>query len=372
MNKNTLAYDDDFLYEILKNRDQRFDGRFFFGVTSTGIYCRPICPARQPKRENCVFFASAAEAENAGFRPCKRCRPEAAPNNAGKSDPASISLRLPCRKPYAWMDLLDFLAPRAIEGMEEVKNGVYRRVVSLNSKNATSIGWTAISYSEKDCALNAEVSLSLAPVLELVTDRLKRMFDVDTRPEDVAAVLGDMTEVCPGLRIPGCFDGFEMGVRAILGQQVTVKTAHTFVTRIVETLGGKVETSFPELYRVFPSPRVFLEADGDALGRMGVIRSRQRALRAFAEFASSGGLEPKADIESQIDDMKKLPGIGAWTAQYVAMRALNWPDAFPHTDYAVKSAMGNIPPDDILKIAERWRPWRAYATMYLWREHGKN
>jgi AraC family transcriptional regulator of adaptative response / DNA-3-methyladenine glycosylase II len=278
-------------------------------------------------------------------------------------------MRIPCRKPYTWLELLDFLAPRAIDGIEEVKNGVYRRTVCLNLEGVTYTGWTAVSYNENDSVLNAEISLSLAPVLEYVVDRIKRMFDVDTRPEDVASVLGEMTNICPGRRIPGCFDAFEMAVRAILGQQITVKAAHTLVTRIVETLGSRIESPFPELYRIFPSPHDLLETDGETLGRLGIIRNRQRALYALAEFAISGGLEPRTGIEEQIADMKKLPGIGVWTAHYVAMRAFSWKDAFPHTDYAVKTAMGNISPAEIIRLAERWRPWRAYATMYLWRGH---
>ncbi|MDR1621528.1 MAG: DNA-3-methyladenine glycosylase 2 [Synergistaceae bacterium] len=495
MKNDTHVYDEDFLYEVLKNRDRRFDGRFFFGVTSTKIYCRPICPSRRPKRENCRFFDSAAAAEKEGFRPCLRCRPELAPGEStafdgdegmalgekrlavlaaralqceepeaggvgkiaaslGVSDrhlrrvfaahygvsplryaqtcrllfarrlvletglpftqvamsagfgsvrrmnalfreryrcnptelrrgsnagpgAESVSLRLPCRPPYAWRELLDFLARRAVAGVEEVEGSVYRRVVVLESKGGVHKGWIAVSPDQRSSAffapstLKAEVSLSLAPVLGRVTVRLKRLFDTDSRPEDVEKVLGDMTEACPGLRVPGCFDAFEMGVRAILGQQITVKAAHTLAARLAAALGEKAETPFPGLYRSFPTPRKLLETDGDTLGRMGVVRSRQRALYAFAEFTLSGGLEPRADIEGQIRDLQKLPGIGEWTAQYVAMRALDWPDAFPHTDYGVKTAMGNAPPGEILKTAERWRPWRAYATMYLWLGHGE-
>ncbi|MDR1977315.1 MAG: DNA-3-methyladenine glycosylase 2 [Synergistaceae bacterium] len=492
------------MYEILKNRDRRFDGRFFFGVTSTGIYCRPICPSRRPKRENCRFFESAAAAESAGFRPCLRCRPELAPgediNGASVSEASmsegsrrgafdeerlaglaaralrceeleaggiekiaatlgvsdrhlrrvfvsrygvspvryaqtcrllfarrliletrlpctqvamasgfgsvrrmnalfrqryrcnpmelrrgatadqtagSVALRLFCRPPYAWRELLDFLALRAVEGVEEVRDATYRRVVALESKGDFYRGWITVSRDEGSPAfggsvvLKAEVSLSLVPVLGRVVSRLKRLFDTDSRPEDVEKALGNMTEARPGLRVPGCFDAFEMSVRAVLGQQITVKAARTLTTRLVETLGERAETPFPTLYRTFPTPQKLLETDGDTLGRMGVVRSRQRALRALADFALSGGLEPRADIEGQIRDLRKLSGVGEWTAQYVAMRALDWPDAFPHTDYAVKTAMGNMPPGDILKTAERWRPWRAYATMYLWLGHGE-
>ena len=278
---------------------------------------------------------------------------------------------IPCRQPYAWRELLGFLAPRVIEGVEEVQDSVYRRVISLNSKNENLTGWFAASYDEKKFALRTEVSSSLAPVLERVIARLRRLFDVDSLPEEVARTLGEMAEACPGLRVPGCFDAFEMGVRAILGQQVTVKAAHMIVTRVVSALGEKIVTPFSALYRVFPTPKKLLETDGDTLGRLGVVRSRQRALHALAEFSLQGGLEPGTNAEEQIDKLKKLHGIGDWTAHYLAMRALNYPDAFPHTDSAIRAAMGNRPPNEIIKIAEQWRPWRAYAAMYLWLEHGK-
>jgi AraC family transcriptional regulator of adaptative response / DNA-3-methyladenine glycosylase II len=297
-------------------------------------------------------------------------------------DAESVLLRISCRQPYAWRALLDFLAPRAIRGVEEVEeaekaeevekgqDAVYRRVVSLDAEGNVHCGWVAVSYNSGNSLLNARICLPLTPVLGQIVARLKRLFDTDSCPEDMAEKLGVMANACPGLRVPGCFDAFEMGVRAVLGQQITVKAAHTLMARLVETLGSEVATPFPTLCRAFPTPRKVLETDGDTLGRMGIVRTRQRALWALAEAALSGELEPKADIEGQIRDLQKLPGIGEWTAQYLAMRALSWPDAFPHTDYAVKAAMGNIPPRAILEAAERWRPWRAYATMYLWR-HGK-
>jgi AraC family transcriptional regulator of adaptative response / DNA-3-methyladenine glycosylase II len=286
-----------------------------------------------------------------------------------------VSVRILCHPPYAWRELLNFLMPRAVEGVEEVKDSAYRRVAALRSKGDCRKGWIAVSCdgdgAAENFALKVDVSLSLVPVLSCVTARLKRLFDTDSRPGEIRQVLGDMADARPGLRLPGCFDAFEMGVRAVLGQQITVKAARTLATRLASELGEKADTPFPGLYRFFPTPQKLLETSGDTLGRLGVVRSRQRALHALAEFALSGGLEPRADIEGQIRDLKKLPGVGEWTAQYIAMRALDWPDAFPHTDYAVKAAMGNIPPGEILEIAERWRPWRAYAAMYLWLGHEK-
>jgi AraC family transcriptional regulator of adaptative response / DNA-3-methyladenine glycosylase II len=504
-NKQTPFYDEKFLYEILKNRDRRFDGRFFVGVTSTGIYCRAVCPARRPKREHCRFFESAAAAESAGFRPCLRCRPELAPEErlpgerlsdlaanalkhieageggidavasslgvsgrhlrrafvarygvspvqyvqtsrllfarqliletslsftqiaaaagfgsprrmnalfreryrcnptelrrgASEDDAGSVVLRVPYHPPYAWRAMLGFLAPRTIEGLEEVhlgevcleevrteedragKNrtkegseGIYRRAVSIVSGDASFDGWFSVSNDERASVLSVEVSPSLVPVLGRVVARIKRLFDTACRPDEIERTLGAMTEICPGLRVPGSFDSFEMSARAVLGQQITVQAARTLARRLTEALGESVETPFPGLRRVFPTPRKILLADDGALGNLGIVRTRQRAIRALAELASGGGLEPRADIGEQIRGLKELPGVGDWTAQYIAMRALSWPDAFPHTDYAVKAAMKDVAatPGEILARAEAWRPWRAYAAMLLWHRRGE-
>ncbi len=477
MNTQTQFYSDDFLYEVLKSRDRRFDGRFFFGVTSTGIYCRPVCPARRPRRENCLFFASAAAAENAGLRPCLRCHPELAPGRRAAAGPdaerlahlaaqaleyaedegkigsparslgvsdrhlrrvfavhygaspvqyaqtcrmllarrliletgltftqiasasgfgsirrmnalfreryrcnptelrragisgeesVGVRLRIPFTPPYPWEPMLDFLRLRAVEGLEEVAERTYRRVLSINSGISTHTGWVEVGHDESRSALTVLLAPSLVPVLSRAIVRLKKFFDTDCRPEDVSAALGGMAGHLPGLRLPGCFDPFEIAVRAVLGQQITVGAARTLAGRLVAGLGEPVETPYPALHHTFPTPAKILEASTDTLGGMGIVRTRIRALRALAEAASAGGLEPRANVESQIEDLKKLPGIGEWTAQYIAMRALDWPDAFPHTDCGVKKAMPGMAPDDILKYAERWRPWRAYATMYLW------
>ena len=468
-------HDGDFLYETLKNRDKRFDGRFFFAVTSTGIYCRPICPARRPKRENCLFFDTAAAAENANFRPCLRCRPELAPEDAlpeaerlvhltakalqcmegeregglsdlarklGVSDrhlrrvfmarlgvppvqyaqtcrllfarglvldtdlsfadvamasgfgsvrrmnalfreryrasptdlrrkpskkDAPLSLRLPYSPPYAWSELLTFLRARAIEGIEEVTENVYRRAVRLDSEGKSYEGWIEAADDAANSNLRVTLSPVLIPVLARVVSRLKKLFDTDCRPEDVSSVLGPLADTVPGLRVPGCFDPFEVAARAVLGQQITVKAARTLATRLVAALGTGMEepSPFASLRRVFPTPEAILGASDDMLGGMGIVKTRMKALRALAEFSLSGGLNPKADIGRQIEDLKRLPGIGDWTAQYIALRALEWPDAFPHSDFGLKAATG-MKPDELLKHAEKWRPWRSYAALYLW------
>ena len=249
---------------------------------------------------------------NALFRQRYRCRPSELRGVLTSDAPVGdVVLFVACRQPYAWREMLGFLALRAIKGVEEAQGGLYRRVLSLEDR----VGWVSVSYDEKKSALRAEVSSSLTPVLGRLIAQLKRMFDTDTRPEEVVQALGSMADACPGLRVPGSFDAFEMGVRAILGQQVTVGAAHTIMTRVTGALGEEIPTPFPSLCRAFPGPRKFLEVDEDLLGRLGVVRNRQRALRALAKFALSGGLEPRADIEGQICDLKKLPGIGEWTAQ---------------------------------------------------------
>jgi AraC family transcriptional regulator of adaptative response / DNA-3-methyladenine glycosylase II len=329
---------------------------------------------------------------NALFRERYRCNPTELRRGVSAGDGAgSVVLRVPYHPPYAWKVMLGFLAPRAIEGLEEVQmeevqmdgirgeGGLYRRTISVASGDlsASRDGWVSVSCDEKTSSLRAEVSLSLVPVLGRVVARVKQFFDTACRPEDVERTLGAMTEICPGLRVPGCFDPFEMAARAVLGQQITVQAARTLARRLTEALGEKVTTPFQGLRRAFPTPRKLLLTDDETLGRLGIIRTRRNAIRALAELTLSGGLAPQADIEGQVRALKDLPGVGEWTAQYIALRALSWPDAFPHTDYAVKAAMRDFflsetaTPGEILERAEAWRPWRAYATMFLWRKHGE-
>jgi AraC family transcriptional regulator of adaptative response / DNA-3-methyladenine glycosylase II len=324
---------------------------------------------------------------NSLFRERYRCNP----TELRRGTPVgseSILLRIPYHPPYAWRAILDFLAQRSIEGLEEVRpegaqpeensSGFYRRAVSLTSGESSCDGWFSVSNDEGTSSLRVEVSLSLVPVLSRVTARVKQLFDTACRPGDVKKTLGAMTEICPGLRLPGSFAAFEMAVRAVLGQQITVQAARTLARRLTEALGERVETPFPGLCRVFPTPRKILQSGDDALGSLGIVRTRQLAIRALAELALEGGLEPRADMGEQMRVLKTLPGVGDWTAQYIAMRALSWPDAFPHTDYAIKAAMtaaqGAKNPREILERAEAWRPWRAYAAMFLWRKFygGKN
>jgi len=478
-------------YNAVRARDRRFDGRFFTGVASTRIYCRPICPVRPAKRENMRFFASAAAAEAAGFRPCLRCRPERAPgfsavdargrllraaiagieehalSSAGVSELAAalgvtdrhlrrvteselgvspielaqtqrlllakrllsettlsqtaiafasgfgsvrrfnalfrarydlsprdlrrrttefgaptrldgVVCQLDFRPPMAWQTLLAYLRLRAIPGVEWVDDTHYRRTVALvDHRGAEHRGWIAVSLAAKVPALLVQVAASLVPVIGSVIARVKQLFDLGAAPERVADVLS--AEPClsaavrrlPGLRVPGAFDGFELAVRAVLGQQVSVKAATTVAGRWARAFGAPIATPYPELERLAPTPDRFAASSEDEIAALGIVGSRARCILALsgAVVDRRVALSPAADVEAQIEALKRLPGIGDWTAQYIAMRALHWPDAFPGTDLMLLRA-ARLPYRQLLARAEAWRPWRAYATHYLWQSLG--
>lgn len=474
-------------YTALRARDSRFDGCFFVGVASTGIYCRPVCRARTPKAENCSFYISAAAAEAAGFRPCLRCRPELAPglarvdaetqlarlaalrmesdglsdrtlsemadslgitdrhlrriftgeygvspvawlqtqrllaakqlltetslpimqvamntgfgsvrrlnalfrtrygcnptdfrkNVGARRDPAEpMTLLLGYRPPFAWETLLKFLSERAIPGVEYVDASRYLRTVSITHKGAAHRGWITVSHRPERNVMEVTLSPSLYKVINRVLARVRFLFDLNCMPEDIAEKLGTMQiggkrVFEPGLRLPGCFDPFEMATRAILGQQITVRAARTLAMRIAAHLGEPVETPFRELSVTFPTVERICSLERpieDVLGPLGVIGARARSIRALAEAMQQGiiRLEPGTDPAREMVRMAALPGIGPWTVQYLSMRALGWPDVFPHTDYGVKKAFVNLPSKDIVALAQGWSPWRSYATLSLW------
>lgn len=471
-----MLLDADQCYRALRTHDARFDGRFFVGVETTRIYCRPVCAARTPHREHCRFFASAAAAESQGFRPCLRCRPEMAPGHAavdaqrrlaqaaadlideghlaeaglpqlarmlgvtdrhlrrvfqqefgvapveyaqtqrlllGKRlltdtrmpviDVAMASgfaslrrfnhlfrtryrmtpmqlrrqapereprggfrFQLAYRPPYDWDAMLDFLARRAIDGLEAVHGREYRRTVRIDRQGRSHAGIVSVSPMPKRAAVRVVVSESLAGVLPAVLGRVKHLFDLSCHPEDVASALGTFASR-PGLRVPGCVDGFEIAVRAILGQQVTVKAATVIARRLVERFGDAFEGDAAMRW-TFPSPHRLAEVPAQDIAACGIIASRARAIASLAAEVASGrlSLERTAPVEATVEALEALPGIGAWTAQYIAMRALGWPDAFPHADVAAMKAMGVKTPAAALRMAEQWRPWRAYALMHLW------
>lgn len=484
---STSSMDPAACYAAFQAHDARFDGRVFVAVSSTGIYCRPVCRVRMPRVANCSFHVSAASAEAAGYRPCRKCRPELAPGLApvdathrlarqavlmlengclaeqnvaelaaaldvsdrhlrrvfaaafgvspvqylqtrrlllakslladtglsiteiafaagfgslrrfnalvksryrlppsalrsrrrdDAADADRIVVLLGYRPPYAWREMLAFLTDRVVPGVESVTAGVYRRTVRIAHGGAVHAGWLAVENMAGKNALAVTLAPSLLPVLPLVLAKVRHFFDLDCDPEAIHEKLADLETVregirIPGLRVPGCFDAFEMAVRAILGQQITVKAARTLAARMALHFGAEIATPFPELTRAFPSPETIAELSGEPeshLGPLGIIRTRARSIRALAEALLRDGLRlsPAADPDPQMEALLALPGFGQWTAQYVAMRALAWPDAFPHTDLGVKKALAGRSDREILAMAEAWRPWRSYATMNLW------
>ncbi|WP_165251354.1 AlkA N-terminal domain-containing protein [Paludisphaera soli] len=473
----------DLCHRALAARDPRFDGLFFVGVTSTRIYCRPICPARTPGRDRCRFFAIAAAAERAGFRPCLRCRPELAPGaapvdavgrtarlaasriGAGAMDDegglealaaelgvgsrhlrrvlrrelgvtpvelaqthrlllakrlltetampiidvafasgfssvrrfnalflaryrlsprdlrrtrgkavadGGVRLTLAFRPPLAWDAMLRFLGDRAVAGVEAVAGGAYLRTVAIGEAR----GWLKVEPDPGRHALRVELPTSLAPALPRVLGRLRDLFDLDARPDVIDDHLGRderLRGAPPGLRVPGAFDGFELAVRAVLGQQVSVRGATTLAGRFASAFGEPIETPFPGLDRLTPSPVRVADADLGELTALGLVASRAACIQALARAARDGlaSLEPGADPVVAMEDLTAIPGVGPWTASYIAMRALRWPDAFPHGDLVLRKALGGISPREVLETAEAWRPWRAYAAMRLWHGSGK-
>ena len=476
------------LHNALASRDARFDGVFFVGITTTGIYCRPICPAKPAKESHRRYFDTPQEAEQAGFRPCLRCRPELAPGNApvddaqriarlivqrleegnfdGKAgleaiadqfelssrqirriiqkelgvppmqllltrrlllakqlltetrlpitevafasgfsslrrfndafnsryrmpptrfrrkaaeqagvvvETQTLTLQLSYRPPYDWKGVLAFLAGRALKGVEHVTDSHYSRTVQLGAAK----GWIRVTQSRKKHALLVELTHSLTPVLPALLSRLRALFDLDARPDLIAkhlrkdARLEAAVKANPGLRVPGAFDGFELGVRAVLGQQVTVKAATTIACRFVETFGEPIVTPFEELNRLTPASARVAAASVDAIARHGIIAARARSIIALAKADVTGqlGLDGggHASPEASINGLAALPGIGQWTAHYIAMRALRWPDAFPKEDIAVRKRLGGVTAKEADALSQAWRPWRSYAVMHLWR-----
>lgn len=474
------------LYTAYASRDPRFDGVFFIGVTSTGIYCRPVCTARTPRRANCRFFESAEAAEKASFRPCLRCRPELAPGNAPVDDAHRIAhlvarrieegaldegggleaiarafgwssrqirrlvhnelgvspmdlvltrrlllakqlltdtalpiievafasgfasvrrfndaflrrygmppgrlrkaahggaaaappgdtftLQLSYRPPFDWSGILAFLAARAMQGIEAVEGGSYVRTVRLGDQT----GWLRVTMDDTRRALSVELAHALVPVLPALLGRLRNLFDLTARPDVIAAHLmqdpglRDTVAANPGCRVPGAFDGFELAVRAILGQQVTVKAATTVAGRFVDAFGEPVETPHPALHRLAPTPERVSQLTVDDIASLGIIRARAGSIIAVAREMAAGRLrlEVGPDPDTTIRQLVALPGIGNWTAQYIAMRALRWPDAFPTNDIAVRNGLGGVTAKEAEAMAEAWRPWRSYAVVHIWR-----
>lgn len=284
--------------------------------------------------------------------------------NSLSDNPATEPLRyeLPFQPPLDWETLLAYLQARALRGVESVEDRRYLRTFS-----ARQTGWLAVSPS--DSVLRVELSASLATVAPALLARIERVFDLATEPKQIATQLGALAAKNPGLRVPGAFDGFEIAVRAILGQQVSVKSATTLAGRFIAAFGEPVETPFPTLTHLTPQARRAAQSNVNEIASLGIIATRAKSILALAEAVASDkiNLEPGSDVAQTMAQLKELPGIGEWTAQYIAMRALKWPDAFPHTDLGVYKALGETRPKRVLEIAEAWRPWRAYAVFHLWK-----
>lgn len=480
-----MSQKNDSLYAALLARDARFDGIFFVGVTSTGIYCRPVCPVKAPQKKNCRFFDSRELAEDAGFRPCLRCRPELAPGSApvddsqriaqliarrleegsidgassiediaaqfelsarqiqrivqkelgvspiallqtrrlllakqllsetalpvtaiafasgfsslrrfndaflkrygmapsrlrkqgamrlNASDHASSRVLLGYRPPYDWDGMMDFLHGRTLAGVEHVIDGAYWRTVHIGAHQ----GWIAVRNVPEKNALGVEFSHSLAPVLPAVLNRLRDMFDLGARPDVINAHLAKdkrlrpLVRHNPGLRVPGCFDSFELGLRAILGQQVTVKAATTLGGRLTQKFGQRIETPVDGLNRLTPPPAVLSQATRDDIAVLGIVGARAHSIISLAKACLDGSvkLDRSLPVDQVIAQLTALSGIGPWTAQYIAMRALRWPDAFPKEDIAARKNLGGLSAAQAEAISQPWRPWRSYALLHIWR-----
>lgn len=470
-------------YAALLARDARFDGRLYVGVTSTRVYCRPVCRVRTPLQRNCRFFSNAASAEAAGFRPCLRCRPELAPGLSLMDSPQAladeaarlidlavsegrdvylpavaerlgvtdrhlrrvfqarhgvtpmdwltthrlllakqlltdtalpitqvahasgyaslrrfnaafaeryrmspsalrserddgdvaapsaeaITVRLAYRPPYDVAGVLRFFRDRAIPGIEQVEGLQVRRTLAWRHGEAELQGVVSARFVPERHEVHAAVSPSLGPALPALLQRLRQALDLDADPQAIDSALDELPGP-PGVRISGGLDAFEIAARVVLGQQVTVAAARTLTRRLVDAYGRPLDTGVPGLERLFPSAAKIAAADPETIGKLGIVRQRVKALQALAAALAEGRLvlHRGAPLAATMAALRELPGIGEWSAQLIAMRALAWPDAFPATDIGVLNALGTRDVQAVLGRAEAWRPWRAYAVMRLW------
>ncbi len=485
---------DDAKYRALLARDARFDGVFFVAVTTTGIYCRPVCRARTPGRDRCVFYRRAAEAERDGYRACFRCRPELAPgvdrgrgadvhvsvdavaslasaaiarieagalNDASLDDlarslgassrhvrralkrevgvspaelaetarlalakqllhdeamtmtsiayasgfssvrrfnaafrarfgraPSSIqknrnrktkegdahdtvTMTLGHRAPYAWDALLRFLHARATPGVEHVDLAAqtYARTVSLDGQRGSFV---ARHHPTRD-AIVIEASVSLSRSLMTIASRARALFDLDAVPHVIAAHLGrdaalrSLVKRNAGLRVPGAWDGFEIAARAVLGQQISVRAATTLAGRFARAFGEDVQTANENLSCIFPTAHAVASASHASIRAIGVTEARARTLASLARTFATGRIALDGDPHAATTTLESIHGIGPWTAQYIAMRALRAPDAFPHGDLILARAL-DLTASALRDRSSAWSPWRAYAAMHLWQK----
>lgn len=475
-----MKLDPDTCYKAVASHDRRFDGRFFVGVSSTGVYCRPICAVRTPKRENCTFYDSAAAAEKQGFRPCLRCRPELAPGHgladlSGRLAQAAATLidegfmvdagvaglaarigiterhlrrlfdaqfgvsvleyaqtqrlllakrlltdtgltvtdvahaagfgsvrrfndvlktrygltpmamrkraadnvadelvfELGYRPPMAWAAFLQFLGVRAVDGIEQLGDGSYARTLAIDSGGRMHVGWLRLEHVARRHVIKVTLSGSLAHVIPQALGRVRRLCDLGCRPDVVDQHLGPLAAEAPGMRLPGAVDGFEIAVRAVVGQVISVKHARTLLARLAERYGLPLAQPTPVLRVTFPGAAALAGVPPEALREIGIPLGKGRAIYAIAARVAAGALklEPNAAPEDTMARLREVEGVGDWTAQYVAMRALGWPDAFPGTDYVLRKVLGIATVRGMNQHVAQWAPWRAYAAIHLWRRY---
>ncbi len=306
---------------------------------------------------------------NALFRSRYRLTPSDLRGERSAAEPGSmLTLSLDYRPPFDWDSLLAFFAARAVPQVEQVAEGRYRRCVRGWSPMSVG-GWIEVSHDPAHSRLHLAVSDSLRAELVPLLAAVRRQFDLDCDPDRISAALGELAAGSPGLRLPGAIDGFEQAVRAVLGQQVSVAAATTLAGRIALHHGTALVTPHGALTRLFPSAAEIARLEGGALTTLGILPTRARSILALAAAVASGALRLDADaaVELTCAQLVALPGIGEWTAQYIALRCLSWPDAFPHTDLIIRRAYPGLTPRQLLAAAQRWRPWRGYATLHLWK-----
>ncbi len=288
-------------------------------------------------------------------------------------DTDTLNVQLDFRPPLAWKSLLAYLRLRAIPGVEMADDTHYRRTVAIGAAK----GWIAVSLHSDGHALNLEISPSLTPVIGAVIGRVKQLFDLGAAPDSVRSVLRQdeilaaTVRRLPGLRVAGAFDGFELAVRTVLGQQVSVKGASTLAGRWAQAFGEQIATPYAQLNRLSPSADQMTAVSAEQVAALGMVGARARCLVGLAQAVVDRKivLTFASNVEAQIDSLMSLPGIGHWTANYIAMRALHWPDAFPTGDLVLMRAAGANQRQLQLR-SEAWRPWRAYAAHYLWQSSG--
>ncbi len=257
--------------------------------------------------------------------------------------------------------------------MEWVGEDSYARTVRLGEAK----GWIRVTPAKKKNTLLLEFSHGLAPALPAILGRVRALFDMDARPDVISRqlskdrLLAPMVRRTPGMRVPGAFNGFEMGVRAIIGQQVTVKAATTLSCRFAEAFGEPLVTPFAQLNRLTPVPSHVARANVDEIARLGIVSARSRSIIALAQAQASDELSLDSGAhhnpEETIRRLAELPGIGQWTAHYIAMRALHWPDAFLTGDIAIRNNLGGVSAKQINEMSQAWRPWRSYAVLHIWK-----